>query len=173
MYEGYTTNGSTRFASLEPGEPDHAGAGLTHSVWYRFTAYRVAPAVFDTCVTKGADTVLAVYRDDGGTLVPVGANDDSAGCGDGTQSLVRFTTTANATYYIAVATRTGSSFTLRTGLAPANDDRANATDLTPNLLRDDGHHGRRDRGGGRASPRGPAPAAARCGSSGRRPSPAR
>jgi hypothetical protein len=52
-------DGSNAGATLEPGEPDHAGQG-SHSVWWFYTAPESGTVTFDTH-GSGFDTVLAVY----------------------------------------------------------------------------------------------------------------
>ena len=52
--------GSSRGATDEPGEPDHAGEPGGSSVWYRWTAPDGEPVTAATC-GSGFDTVLAVY----------------------------------------------------------------------------------------------------------------
>ncbi len=55
-----TVNGSTEFATKEPGEPNHAANPGGHYIWYSWTAPSNGPVVFDT-VGSGFDTLLAVY----------------------------------------------------------------------------------------------------------------
>jgi Tol biopolymer transport system component len=85
-------------ATIEPGEPAHAGTGGS-STWYRWTAPSSGPATFDTC-DSDFDTVLAVYT---GTtvagLAPVVSDDD--GCA-GYESRVSFIAAAGTEYRIAV-----------------------------------------------------------------------
>jgi PKD repeat protein len=128
LYDGYTTSGSTAGAGLEPGEPDHAQAGTSASVWYRWTPSRSTRAGLNTCRFTTTDTVLAVYRETSTGLDEVAANDDTAGCGNGHQSRVSFDASSTTTYYIAVATREGQEgyFVLDARLRPANDDQAAA-----------------------------------------------
>jgi hypothetical protein len=51
--------GDNRYASLEPGEPEHGPSGSA-SVWYRWTAPSSGPATFELCDSY-FDTMVAVY----------------------------------------------------------------------------------------------------------------
>ena len=128
-------SGTTQSATLEEGEPDHAGAGLTSgSVWYRWQADRTVHASFDTCgfFGFGGDTVLAVYRLVGDGLVPVASNDDMPGCGGSSQAL--FAATSGEIYFVAVQTRgADTSFTLDRSTGPSNDNRADALQIYQSL----------------------------------------
>jgi hypothetical protein len=90
-------------ATQESGEPDHAGSGLTTSIWYKFTApatgnYRASTA---GSVAPADDTVLAVYTGSAvNALTLVGQNDDVSG--SVFTSAVTFAATSGVTYYIAV-----------------------------------------------------------------------
>src|SRR5438034_3792245 len=67
--------GDNRYATHEPGEPEHGPYGSA-SVWYRWTAPSTGPATFELC-DSGFDTLLAVYtgaRVDG--LTPVVQDDN-------------------------------------------------------------------------------------------------
>ena len=102
--------GSNYEATSEPGEPNHAGNALGHSLWWRWTAPANGPVQVDTCRDFGYgvfDTVLAVYT--GGAvnaLSPVASNDNLGSCGPG--SGVAFTARACRTYHIAVDSAAGS-----------------------------------------------------------------
>lgn len=125
-----TTNNT--FASEQPGEPDHAGAPGSGSLWYSWTAPSDGRAVLDTCPSQ-IDTLLAVYTGNSlATLNPVASNDDSHQCGS--QSRVKFTAIAGTTYVIAADAffTDDGPITLRLSeqTPPANDDFANSAHLT-------------------------------------------
>ncbi len=115
-----TIAGSTVGADKEAGEPNHAGNGGGHSVWYRVTAVADGSATVSTCTAASFDTLLGVYT---GThvaqLTEVAANDDSTCVGG--RSSVRFDVVAGVTYSVAVDGWSGRSgtFTLRWSL-PTN-----------------------------------------------------
>ncbi len=112
-----TLAGSTVGADKEPGEPNHAGNGGGHSVWYRFTAAADGTATVDTCSAASFDTLLGVYT---GTevaqLTEVAANDDSSCLGG--RSAVQFDVVAGVSYSVAVDGWIGRSgtFTLHWSL---------------------------------------------------------
>jgi List-Bact-rpt repeat protein len=128
VYDG----GSTRFATKEGGEPDHAGDPGGHSVWYSWTPSSSGPVSIVTCSQgKAADTLLAVYTGSAvNALAPVASNDDSpSACGD-TDSAVQFSASAGTTYRIAVDAKEAKGyFSLELGGPPDNDDFADATAL--------------------------------------------
>jgi hypothetical protein len=96
---GWTTTGTNRGATLEPGEPDHDKATPGASVWWRWTA---PWSGLVTLTTKGSDfdTVLGVYTGDSlAGLRVVASNDDD----HGRQSTARFVAVAGTSYAIAVA----------------------------------------------------------------------
>jgi PKD repeat protein len=131
-YDGYATSGTTTAATREAGEPDHAHASGTASVWFTWTPTQTRDVTLDTCQYTYFDTALAVYTAAGPGLDEVASNDDGPGCASG-GSLVRFHAIAGTTYNIAVDGHGGSTgtFFLTLGFAPDNDDRANATRVTP------------------------------------------
>jgi len=94
-----STSGSSMGASLESGEPVHAGAPGGRSVWFQWTASSTN-AMWVTTAGSGFDTTLAVYT---GTsvdaLVEVASNDDFEE--DGT-SAVLFDPSPGTVYRIAV-----------------------------------------------------------------------
>ncbi|MBL8779280.1 MAG: hypothetical protein JNK12_25380 [Acidimicrobiales bacterium] len=97
-----TTRGSNERATVEAGEPQHAEAAPTRTVWYRWTAGLSAAVAVDTCASA-FDTVLAVYSGpatgpsvDG--LSEIAADEDTCGA----QSRLRFASVAGTTYYLAV-----------------------------------------------------------------------
>ena len=55
-----SSTGTTRFATVEAGEPNHAGQSTVRSVWYAWSAPASGPVIVDTC-DSDFDTVLAVY----------------------------------------------------------------------------------------------------------------
>lgn len=95
-------------ATLEPGEPVHAGVGSGASVWWSWTAPQNGLTRLDTAgstnsIGDGLDTVLAVYSGGSlGRLVPVTSNNDEA-AGLIRSSKVVFRALAGSTYQIAVA----------------------------------------------------------------------
>jgi hypothetical protein len=116
-----SVNGTTRFATREPPEPDHyvtnppdsnRWSGL-HSVWYRWTAPSSGPVVMDTCQAN-IDSILAVYT--GSSLYSLNrVADNNNGCPSGGGSKVNFNAVAGTTYRIAVSDAGGlreSTFTL-------------------------------------------------------------
>lgn len=89
--------GTNQAATVEPGEPAHAGTGGA-SVWYRWTAPADGPVRFRTAGSD-YDTVLAVYVGDAvDKLTLVASNDDTSGGG----SQVDFEAAAGTVYSIAV-----------------------------------------------------------------------
>jgi List-Bact-rpt repeat protein len=130
--------GTTKFATPQAGEPDHAGEPAAHSVWFSWTPAASGPVAISTCSSfYSLDTVLAVYTGSAiDSLNPVAANDDapaagvSPGC-TAANSEVRFTVTAGTAYRIAVDSTSGTTgrFVLRLRGRPANDDFADAQAL--------------------------------------------
>jgi hypothetical protein len=135
--------GSTRFASKESGEPNHAGDAGGHSVWFNWTATETGPVDLYACGRQpGVDTLLAVYT--GGTLgslVEVTANDDvpripqNELCNEAEgNSEIGFAATAGETYWIAVDTKDSEGrFVLELEDGPQNDDFASAKELFAGL----------------------------------------
>ncbi|MCI0534541.1 MAG: immunoglobulin domain-containing protein [Verrucomicrobiales bacterium] len=102
---------SNATASVEPGEPDHAGKPSQRSVWYRWTASANGHATFQT-VGSAFDTLLAIYTGDRvNALTEVASNDDlpteteidGLPRGGFFTSEITFSTTAGTTYMIALA----------------------------------------------------------------------
>lgn len=98
-----TSNGlgtaSSASASLEPGEPRHAGKPGGRSIWLTWKAPESGRAVFST-VGSNFDTLLAVYvgnRVDG--LTEVASDEDSGGF---LSSMVEFNVTKDTDYQIAI-----------------------------------------------------------------------
>jgi Divergent InlB B-repeat domain len=129
-----SVEGTTKFATKESGEPDHAGNPGGHSVWFSWTPSSSGPAKISTCGYFGEmDTVLGVYT--GSELAAatlVAANDDGPRprCGD-RDSEVDLSAVAGTTYRIAVDGKDGveGAFTLHIEAPPANDDFAQAQGL--------------------------------------------
>ena len=115
---GYTgtTPGTLAGATLEGGEPIHAG-GVTGSIWYKWRPRVDGRVSVDTRGTVG-DTVLAVYTGtEVDSLVRIGANDDAPDLAP--QSRVTFTAAAGTTYRIALGGRGDTTAaTLRWGPPP-------------------------------------------------------
>ena len=104
-----SVTGTTVNATKETGEPNHAGNGGGHSIWYQFTATGTGTATIDTFASS-YDTLLAAYT--GSTvnaLTQTAANDDTA---PGNQSRVQFSVVAGTTYRIAVDGYAGASGTV-------------------------------------------------------------
>ncbi len=120
-------------ATLEPGEPQHAGATGGASLWYRWTAPASGRAEFYTRAS-GVDTVLAVYTGTTLTsLTAVAANDDQA-AGD-PSSYVAFDAVGGRVYRIAVDVKGGAWTTFRLDwyapvTAISNETVAGAGELT-------------------------------------------
>jgi hypothetical protein len=118
-----TAEGDNRYATLEPGEPEHGSYGSA-SVWYRWTAPSTGPATFDLCDSDYFDSLLAVYTGGSiGTLTRVAQDDND--CPDYYGSRVSFNATAGQEYRIAIDGAYGEqgSFALRWSrvpLAPRN-----------------------------------------------------
>jgi hypothetical protein len=127
--------GTNAGATMEAGEPEHAGRPANHTVWWTWTA----PVTMDAMVTTlGADfdPVLAVYT--GGsvkTLTLVASNDNISGLN--ANSRVIFRAVAGTTYHLVVGSAVAEAmgdfgFTIaRTTIVPApvNDAFAAASDL--------------------------------------------
>jgi outer membrane protein assembly factor BamB/subtilisin family serine protease len=125
---GTTMRANNTGATADAGEPAHASLPATTTLWWQWTA-PASGAV--TLSTSGSsyDTVAAVYTGaalNGLTLVA--ANDNS---GEETTSRVTFTAQLGVSYQIAVGGKNGATgqTIVTLGLAPANDDFANATVL--------------------------------------------
>jgi len=132
--------GSNDGATVELGEPPHAGDPGGASLWYSWTPASSGPVAISTCSSEGIDTLLGVYVGDAvDQLSEVRSNDDDAAsdCAGG-DSGVRFGAVAGTTYRIAVDGRDGSegSFALEVARLPqslANDDFSEALPLGAGL----------------------------------------
>jgi subtilisin family serine protease len=121
--------GTNVSATVQSGEPQHAGLAPSRSVWWRYT-----PTVDGTVIfrTQGSafDTVLGVYS--GGAvnaLTTLASNDDAPGA---TWSEVTMAVTQGVTYHVAVGGKGGASgpVTLSVGVPPpVNDHFAAATEI--------------------------------------------
>jgi len=90
----------------QTGEPNHAGAPASNSVWFCWTPTNSAPVTFDT-LGSSFDTLLAVYTGNAvGTLIPVAGDNDS---GSNNTSRVVFNALAGTTYRVAVDGFQGAS----------------------------------------------------------------
>ena len=94
---------SSRLATKEAGEPNHAGATGGRSVWWSWTAAASGPVTVSTAGSD-FDTVLAVYTGDViSALTLVAANDDAAVFpAHDVTSLMTFDGVTGARYEIAV-----------------------------------------------------------------------
>jgi len=120
--------GTIREATVEPGEPEHAGVGSVRSVWYSYTPSANAEALVVDACDANFDDVLAVYTGGPGVnqLTEITSVDDACELG----ARVTLAASAGTTYYIAVSGFADSQgeFTLRIGAAqrPRNDAFADA-----------------------------------------------
>jgi hypothetical protein len=89
---------STATATLEQGEPMHAGNIGGASLWYQLRPSAAGPVEVSTAGSS-FDTLLAVYSGSAASLTPVSASDDAAR--DRTSS-VRFDAAPGTTYFVAV-----------------------------------------------------------------------
>ena len=107
--ENVTTGGENLTATLEAGEPVHAGVTSGASVWWTWTASRNGLLTVDTIGSSQygnqmMNTVLAVYTGSSlGALTGVAANDDENAQPGLTTSRTVFRAVAGTTYQIAVA----------------------------------------------------------------------
>jgi hypothetical protein len=141
--------GTTRFATKEPGEPDHAGDPGGHSVWFTWTPTKSGPVGIDACPGLmegpfrsggGVDALLAVYTGEslsgldevtsgrGGPVI------ESGFCrveGREGATQVRFDAVAGTTYRIAVDGAAGAEgpFTLAFERGATNDEFSAARTL--------------------------------------------
>jgi hypothetical protein len=125
---------TTTTATAEPGEPAHAGAPASRSVWFTWTAPSDGRVAILTCGQGRLDTRLAVYTGDAvDALTEVGSNDEdpTVSCGGAPGSAVRLTVTAGQTYRIAVDTEDGGFGPVNVWIqtAPPADRFAGATAL--------------------------------------------
>ncbi|MBP7825407.1 MAG: S8 family serine peptidase [Verrucomicrobia bacterium] len=92
---------TTRFATMEPGEPKHAGvSSVDHSLWWTWSPSTAGRAILDPAGSQ-FDTVLAVYTGTNLlTLTPVASVDD---VGRLKQGYLFFDAQAGKTYRIVAA----------------------------------------------------------------------
>jgi hypothetical protein len=125
------TTATSRGASKEVSEPEHAAKVGGSSIWWRWTA----PADYKVSLTTAGsafDTVLAVYTGAGvDALTPVASNDNSSAFTE--TSTLAFNATAGTVYHIAVDDLDGIggavSLSLTASTPPPNDDFASALPL--------------------------------------------
>ena len=111
----WTRAGTNVGATLETGEPNHAGVPQGASVWWRWTATRSGPV---RITTQGSsfDTVLAIYTGASvGALTAVTYNDDTAG----RESDVQFFASAGTDYAIAVSGYSAGTGSIALAMIPA------------------------------------------------------
>ena len=109
-----SSSGTNVDATLEPGEPSHAGQAGGHSVWWAWTAPASGPVTIGTC-NSDFDTVLAVYTGGAlGALSPVASNDDFCSI----QSSVTFNAQAGQLYWIAVDGAYNETGNIQLNVAP-------------------------------------------------------
>ncbi len=95
----YSFSGQTEGATVDINDPmATCGATYGRTVWFRHTPSVTTTAWLDTQLS-GYDTVLSIWRDDGGALVEVACDDDS---GYGATSFVEATLQGGQTYYVLV-----------------------------------------------------------------------
>ncbi|HYU66674.1 MAG TPA: Ig-like domain-containing protein, partial [Jatrophihabitantaceae bacterium] len=127
----WSFSGSTVAATMQLGEPNHAGFASGHSVWFRWTAPRDGRARVSVFTGTTWDSLLGVYTGASvGALTQVAANDNAP-----YGSQVSFTATAGTLYWIAVDGKSGATgtFSIQTQLvdsAVPNDDFENAQVLS-------------------------------------------
>ncbi|HXG48047.1 MAG TPA: lysyl oxidase family protein [Methylomirabilota bacterium] len=108
----------TACATRQPDEPDHYGAGGSHSVWYRWVAPSSGPV---TVTTAGSsfDTVLAAYRRATLGFVLVEEDDDG---GESSTSRIVFVANAGTAYYFAIDGYANGSGRAVLNLNPGGND---------------------------------------------------
>lgn len=104
---GETYTGSTELATLdEDNAPDFGPADMdAPNVWYSYTGSGTPETVTLNLCQSAYDTSVLVYTGTSGNLTAIAGNDDAGttACpGNGTRSLVSFTSDGTTTYYIAV-----------------------------------------------------------------------
>ncbi len=117
-------SGTTKDATKEAGEPNHADEPGGASVWFRWTAPASGETTIDTCGSQ-FDTLLAAYTGAAvDALTVVASNDDV--CDH--HSSITFIADQGETYRIAVDGLDAATglFSLQLRLAPPNDDFADA-----------------------------------------------
>ena len=119
-------------ATTENGEPrsDCSYDGPVGTVWYTFTAAEDARLIADTAGSNFGPR-LAVWRGDGATLIEVTCAD---GAGPAGEARVVFETVAGETYLFQIDKLDYNphprlAFNVGVGVAPANDDFVDATNI--------------------------------------------
>src|SRR5204863_9923489 len=102
-----SVTGSSREATKETGEPNHAGNSGGHSIWYCWTAPDSGSVTFDT-IGSNFDTLLAVYTGDTVNGLTLKASNDNI-ASNNLQSRVTFSVVATTMYHIAIDGRNGAS----------------------------------------------------------------
>ena len=127
-----STTGRNLGATAQAGEPAHAGALATRSVWWTWTAPASGVVIVSTAGSD-FDTVLAVYTGAAvASLTPVASDDQSGGTNT---SRLTFTASAGTVYRLAVDGYLGDTgniaLSLQQGVATSGNDLfANAIGLT-------------------------------------------
>jgi hypothetical protein len=103
-----STTGSNGSAGKEAGEPNHAGNGGGHSIWYCWTAPNTGTVTFDT-IGSTFDTLLAVYLGNSVDRLALVASNDDLNHPANLQSRVTFSATATTHYHIAIDGWNGAS----------------------------------------------------------------
>ena len=99
-------SGSTRGATRQSGEPNHAAVGSAGSIWFCWTAPTNGPFTFDTSGSS-FDTVLGIYTGAAvNALTAIASDNDSAG---NFAARVTFNAVSNTLYRIAVAGPPGAT----------------------------------------------------------------
>ncbi len=108
-------------AATNDGTTQFCGAATSPDVWYSYTATAANAGqsiILDTCAsTSGLDTVITAFT--GSCSGPqLSCNDNSTGCGTGTQSRLTIPLTVGQTYIIRVAGKNGTTgaFVLTVGI---------------------------------------------------------
>jgi hypothetical protein len=109
------TNGNNFNASVEVGEPSHAGEVGGHSVWYRWTAPSNGTVSFDTA-GSALDTLLAVYTGSQVANLSLVASNHYSGVLR--TSHLDFNATAGVVYHIAVDGFDGAEWTFNLNWHP-------------------------------------------------------
>ena len=134
---GGSVSGTMQFATAEPGEPGNGGDAAVNSIWYKWQATTDGKVVLSLSNTGSARLAIFTKNADG-TLQSV-ADDVREGRDlyyhtsyhwhSGTAV---FDAVAGQTYYVAVDSTSATSIQLKLQLGgtPANDDFANATEVT-------------------------------------------
>ncbi len=116
---------NNRFATIEPGEPQHAGeASAGASLWWNWSPASTTNVFIDTTGSR-VDTILAVYQGPSVTnLTQVIATND---VGASKQAYLNFNATGGASYRIAVASvNTNETGSLRLLVAPGGSFDTNS-----------------------------------------------